>query len=87
MDIRQLKVVETVCKTGSVTETARILNVSQPAISKTIRQVEEETGLVLFENIHGRIFPTEQVQALLPVIERFMSGHESLKTCAAGGGG
>jgi DNA-binding transcriptional LysR family regulator len=79
MDIRQLKVVEIVCKTGSVTETARILNVSQPAISKTIRQVEEETGLVLFENIQGRIFPTEQVQALLPVIERLMSGHENVK--------
>ncbi|EKF42635.1 LysR family transcriptional regulator [Nitratireductor indicus C115] len=67
MDIRQLKVIQTVCKTGSVTETARMLHVSQPAISKTVRQVEEETGLTLFENIQGRIFPTEQAHSLLPV--------------------
>lgn len=78
MDIRQLKVVETLCKTGSVTETARILNVSQPAISKTIRQVEAATGLELFKNLQGRIFATDQVQALLPVIERLMSSHENV---------
>ncbi len=79
MDIRQLKVIQTVCKTGSVTETARILHVSQPAISKTVRQVEEETGLTLFENIQGRIFPTEQAHSLLPVIERLMSSHDSVR--------
>jgi DNA-binding transcriptional LysR family regulator len=79
MDIRQLKVIETVCKTGSVTETARILNVSQPAISKTVKQVEEETGLVLFEKIQGRIFPTAQAGALLPVVERLMSSHDDVK--------
>ncbi len=79
MDIRQLRVIQTVCKTGSVTETARILHVSQPAISKTVRQVEEETGLTLFENIQGRIFPTEQAHLLLPVIERLMSSHDNVR--------
>lgn len=79
MDIRQLRVVQTVCKTGSITEAARILHVSQPAISKTVRQVEEETGLTLFENIQGRIFPTEQAKLLLPVIERLMSSHDNVR--------
>lgn len=79
MDIRHLKVVETACKTGSVTETARLLHVSQPAISKTIRQFEEEIGLVLFETVQGRIVATEQAHALLPVIADLMSGHERVK--------
>lgn len=79
MDIRQFRVIQTVCKTGSVTETARILHVSQPAISKTVRQVEEETGLTLFENVQGRIFPTEQAKLLLPVIERLMSSHDNVR--------
>jgi DNA-binding transcriptional LysR family regulator len=79
MDIRQLKVVEAVYKAGSVTAAAHILHVSQPAISKTMRQVEEETGLVLFENVNGRLVATEQAHALIPVIERLMSGHESVK--------
>jgi len=79
MDIRHLKVVETACKTGSVTETARLLHVSQPAISKTIRQFEEEIGLVLFETVQGRIVATEQARALLPVIADLMSGHERVK--------
>ena len=79
MDIRQLKVVEAVYKAGSVTAAAHVLHVSQPAISKTIRQVEEETGLVLFENVNGRLVATEQAHSLIPVIERLMSGHESVK--------
>jgi DNA-binding transcriptional LysR family regulator len=79
MDLRQLRVIATVCETGSVTAAARLLHVSQPAISKTIRQVEELTGLVLFDLIDGRLIPTEQAHALLPLIDRLMSSHESVK--------
>lgn len=79
MDIRQLQVILHVCETKSVTETARRLYVSQPAISKTIKQVEELTGLVLFENIQGRLIPSVQAQSLLPVIKQLLKSHEDVK--------
>lgn len=79
MDIRQLRIIQMVCETGSVTETAKRMHVSQPAISKTIKQVEEATNLVLFENIQGRLFPTNQVQSLLPDIRRLLNTHQDVK--------
>lgn len=79
MDIRQLKVIETVWRTGSITAAARALNVSQPAISKTVKQVEEATGLALFEHIQGRIIPSAQTSALVPSIERLLATFEGVK--------
>ena len=38
----------TIVKHGSFTEAAQVLSVSQPAISKQIRQLEEELGCSLF---------------------------------------
>ena len=78
MDIRQLRVIQMVCETGSVTETAKRLHVSQPAISKTIKLVETATGLELFENIQGRLVPTTQVQTLLPEIRRLLNTHRDV---------
>lgn len=79
MDIRQLRVIQMVCETGSVTETAKRMHVSQPAISKTIKLVEEETGLQLFENIQGRLFPTTEMQTLLPEISRLLNTHQDVR--------
>lgn len=39
----------------SFTEAAQELNVSQPAVSKTIRLLEEATGLQLFHRAHNRL--------------------------------
>lgn len=39
----------------SFTEAAQELNVSQPAVSKTIRLLEEATGLTLFRRAHNRL--------------------------------
>lgn len=72
MDIRQMRVLEAVYRTGSVTAAARIINVTQPAISKTVRQVEDFTGLTLFENINSRLVPTANLHALMPQIRRML---------------
>jgi len=40
-----------VAETGSITEAARALNISQPALTKSIQQLESELGVTLFERI------------------------------------
>lgn len=72
MDIRQMRVLEAVYRTGSVTAAAHIIHVTQPAISKTVRQAEELTGLALFENINSRLVPTANLHALMPQIRRML---------------
>ncbi|NML46122.1 LysR family transcriptional regulator [Ramlibacter sp. G-1-2-2] len=51
---------------GSVTEAARRLGVSQPAVSKQLRRLEQALGVTLFERGLRGIQPTEYGHALLP---------------------
>jgi DNA-binding transcriptional LysR family regulator len=79
MDIRQLRVLRLVLDTGSVSEAARLLNISQPAVSKTIALVESEMDLRLFERVQGRLIPTTQVHALCSDIDRLLADLASVK--------
>jgi LysR family transcriptional regulator, regulator of abg operon len=51
---------------GGVTAAARRLGVSQPAVSKQLRRLEESLGVVLFERGLRGMQPTEYGKALLP---------------------
>ena len=55
LKLRHLDVVRCVMEAGSVTEAARLLRVSQPAVSKTLGQVEDFLGFRLFTRDHGRL--------------------------------
>ena len=51
---------------GSVTAAAQRLGVSQPAVSKQLRRLEQSLGVVLFERGLRGIQPTDYGKALLP---------------------
>lgn len=55
MNIRQLEIFTTVAATGSMTKAAQQLFLSQPAISKTIRELEQSIGVNLFDRIDNRL--------------------------------
>jgi DNA-binding transcriptional LysR family regulator len=63
----QLKAFEAVARLGSFSGAARELFVTQPAISKKVRMLQEEVGLPLLEQIGKRIFLTEAGRELLAV--------------------
>ncbi|AMS13088.1 transcriptional regulator [Pseudomonas chlororaphis] len=49
MNLHHLLVFHTIAKTGSITACAKALNISQPALSRELRKLEERFGLTLFE--------------------------------------
>ncbi|MGE8317672.1 MAG: LysR family transcriptional regulator [Comamonas sp.] len=49
MDIRQLRTILAIAETGSLTRAAELLHVVQPALSRQLRQLEDELGATLFE--------------------------------------
>lgn len=53
-------------ETGSVTEAARLLRVSQPAVSKMLQQAEDQLGFQLFVRERGSLTPTVEARTLLP---------------------
>lgn len=51
MDLQQLKYFQTVARLEHMTRAADVLNISQPALSKAISQLEHEVGAPLFERV------------------------------------
>ncbi|MFM0482881.1 LysR family transcriptional regulator [Paraburkholderia strydomiana] len=68
--LRQMEVFRAVMLTGSINAAAKMLYVSQPAVSKLISHTETNLGLRLFERAKGRLIPTAEAQALFREVEQ-----------------
>ena len=51
LDLKQLKYFIVCAETGSISEAAKLLYTTQPSVSKAIKALEEEMGIVLFERM------------------------------------
>lgn len=56
---RQLRLLEAVARHSSFTRASEELHLTQPAVSTQIKQLEEEIGMPLFEQMGKKIFLTE----------------------------
>lgn len=52
MDLRQLRTILAIAETGSLTRASELLHVVQPALSRQLKQLEDELGTPLFERNH-----------------------------------
>ena len=66
INLRQVECFYAVMRTGSVTQAARLLNVTQPAVSIAIKQLESRLKLKLFERSAGRLHATAEAKDLMP---------------------
>jgi DNA-binding transcriptional LysR family regulator len=73
MDLNQLRGFLTVAKTGSFTQAARQLFVTQPALSIQIKGLEEELGEPLFERQGKQLFLTPAGRLLRERAEQILS--------------
>jgi DNA-binding transcriptional LysR family regulator len=60
LNLRQVEAFKAVIEYGTVSRAAEMMNVSQPAMSKLIAHLEEDTGLRLFDRVKGRLVPTRR---------------------------
>lgn len=70
LNLRQIEVFRAIMLTGSISKAAQLLNVSQPAISRLLSYTESRIGLVLFERIKGRLYPTPEARRLYQEVEQ-----------------
>ncbi len=82
MRLRHIEVFHAIIVTGTVSGAARLLNVSQPAVTKILQHAEDQIGLTLFERIRGRLHPTPEGLALFAEVQKIYSGLEGLKKLA-----
>jgi len=65
MNLRLLGIFRAVMTTESTIGAARSLDISQPAVSNAIRQLEEELGFALFDRVGNRLAARQEARVLL----------------------
>lgn len=79
MKLAHLEVCNAVLLTGSVTGAARLLHVSQPAVTKLLQSAENQLGFRLFTREKNRLVPTQEALELHPEIVAIATQIERLK--------
>jgi DNA-binding transcriptional LysR family regulator len=77
VSLRHLRAFISVAQTGSFTAAANALLLSQSALTKTIRELEQEVELPLFERTTRRVSLTENGRAFYPVAKRLLNDLDS----------
>jgi DNA-binding transcriptional LysR family regulator len=82
MRLRHIEVFNAVMLTGSVSSAARLINVTQPAVSRILAHAELQLGFALFQRTKGRLSPTTEAQTLYPHIERLFAQLDEVQRLA-----
>jgi DNA-binding transcriptional LysR family regulator len=79
LGLRQLETFRLFARTRNVTETARLLRISQPAVSQTLKELEAQLGFSIFARTRGKTRLTTEALLLLPEVERLFVQLSSLR--------
>ena len=83
MRLRQIEVFHAVYSSGSVTNAAAMLHVSQPSISKVLAHAEQQLGYQLFERNKGKLVPTPEAHQLFEHVTNVYRDIDRLKHVAS----
>ncbi|MCD5361090.1 LysR family transcriptional regulator [Chromobacterium aquaticum] len=78
ISLRHLRAFVAVAEASSFTTAARQLFLTQSTLTKTIRELEQEIGLTLFERTTRKVALTAQGNAFMPVARRLLNDFELL---------
>lgn len=73
LDVRSATILLECARRGSLGRAAAALNMTQPAITRTLKQLEESYGVPLFERNTRGVIPTAYGEALLPYAQLVIS--------------
>jgi DNA-binding transcriptional LysR family regulator len=71
MRLRHIEVFSAIMRTGSAVGASRLLNVTQPSISKMLQHAELTLGFKLFERSKGKLVPTPEALRLKEELDSF----------------
>lgn len=75
-DIATLQAFECAARHGSFTQAANELNLTQSAVSRQIKDLENQIGVLLFERIRQRILLSDAGRKFLPEVRRLLNQTE-----------
>jgi len=83
MRLRHIEVFHAVYTSGSMTNAAAVLNVSQPSISKVLSHAEQKLGYPLFERAKGKLTATPEAHRLFGQVSTIYKDIDTLRRVAA----
>lgn len=83
ISLRQLRAFSAVARSGSFTQAARQLNLTQSAVSMLVQQLEEATAVRLFDRARSSVTLTEAGRQLLPLARRMLDDLRQLEEGAS----
>lgn len=91
MELHQLRYFVACAEAGSMTLAARRSHVSQPSLSQSVKKLEDELGVTLFDRLGRGIALTDAGRALLPralrILHELDDTQETLRVRVASGAG
>lgn len=72
-DIATLQAFECAARHGSFTQAAKELSLTQSAVSRQIKELEAQLGLLLFERVRQRVLLSDAGQKFLPEARRLLT--------------
>lgn len=91
ISLRQIEAFKAVMEAASVTAAAEAMHISQPGVSRLLRNLEETVGFALFERRKGRLVPTaearlfhEEVQTYFRNLQRLAQAASDIRALAHG---
>ncbi len=82
MNLRHIEVFHAVYTVGSISGASRLLNVSQPSVSKIVKHAESRLGFPLFTLVRGRLTPTEEAHILFREVDDLHSRIDTFQRAA-----
>ncbi len=82
MDLRHLRTFVTVAEQGTVSKASMQLHTAQPALSRQIRDLEDELGVKLFDRVRRRLVLTGEGEQLLERCRTILGAVHSLTELA-----
>ncbi|MBB1628014.1 LysR family transcriptional regulator [Achromobacter sp. UMC71] len=83
MRLRHIEIFEAIRRTGSLTQAAAALHITQPAASKLLASAEAQLGFRLFDRVKGRLVATREADILTPEVARLNQDLDSVRRLAA----
>jgi DNA-binding transcriptional LysR family regulator len=83
VNFRQLETFRAVMVSGSASRASELLGITQPAVSRSIAELEQTLGFALFDRVRGRLVPTPEGQLFFKDVAASFAGLDRLRSTAA----